>query len=147
MRRRALQRPLLTLLHHNLLSHTRTRPAFTPRMLPMTSLSRTSAPASSSARNQLTASQIECMSHKPLVSLPSASFTSNNNNNNSSKQHTRTSTPTHATVILRDATAADFDDITRIYGYYVREASMSFELVAPPKEEMISRWNTVCVFT
>ncbi|MBS0521473.1 MAG: N-acetyltransferase [Proteobacteria bacterium] len=48
-----------------------------------------------------------------------------------------------SSIVLRDATEADFDAITAIYGHHVRHGLASFEEEAPSREEMLSRWRKV----
>src|SRR5690348_17494320 len=46
-------------------------------------------------------------------------------------------------LVIADATEADFDAITAIYGHHVRHGLASFEEEAPSRAEMLSRWKTV----
>ena len=42
---------------------------------------------------------------------------------------------------IRTAESSDIPAITRIYGYYVRETVISFEIEAPDQVEMDRRWR------
>lgn len=50
---------------------------------------------------------------------------------------------TTAPYEIRSATAADMAAVSRIYGYYVEETSISFEDVAPDAAEMLRRFEAV----
>ena len=44
---------------------------------------------------------------------------------------------------VRPAAAADFTDITRIYGHHVLHGLASFEIEPPSQEEMLQRWRAL----
>ena len=44
---------------------------------------------------------------------------------------------------VRPAVAADFTDITRIYGHHVLHGLASFEIDPPSQEEMLQRWRAL----
>lgn len=46
-------------------------------------------------------------------------------------------------LIIREAAKDDFAAITRIYGYWVREACGTFELEAPSESEMRARFDNI----
>ena len=51
--------------------------------------------------------------------------------------------PMTESLVIADATEADFDAITAIYGHHVRHGLASFEEKAPSRAEMLSRWQNV----
>jgi L-amino acid N-acyltransferase YncA len=48
-------------------------------------------------------------------------------------------------IAIRDAEESDFEQVARIYGFYVRHSTSTFEEEPPTAEELSDRWRRVLV--
>jgi L-amino acid N-acyltransferase YncA len=48
-------------------------------------------------------------------------------------------------IAIRDAEESDFEEIARIYGFYVRHSTATFEEEPPSPEELTARWRRLSV--